>query len=106
MVIHAHAQVVRDPLADVFGVVVVDVRRDGAYDCDGDEGYRRDDGHVEACGVICHRADEMFEPGAELVMAHDTVDDDLQRPWRGETHRRLEQHGKKDEQQGATVWPD
>ena len=30
MVIDSHAQVVRDPLADAFGVVVVDIGGDGA----------------------------------------------------------------------------
>ena len=41
MVISAHAQVVRDPLADAFGVVILDVRGERA---DGGNQHERDSG--------------------------------------------------------------
>jgi hypothetical protein len=66
MVIHAHAQIVSDPLTDVLGVVVVDVGGDGTDDRDDDEGRGGEDSYVETGSIVGERADESFEPEGSL----------------------------------------
>ena len=104
MVVDPHAQVVRDLLADALGVVVVDVARDRAE--------RRDAG--PACPATAASSSlspssgmmrSACEPLRRLVRADDVVEDDLQRPRRGEAHRRLDEHGDEDDHERAAVGP-
>ncbi len=96
VMISAHAQIVGDPLADALGVVVVDVGGDGADDGDHDEGEGGKGGDVELVASLQHGAEQMMKPGSELVVADDVVEDDLQRPWGREAHRRFDQHAEEE----------
>ena len=103
VLIQTHAQIVGDPLADALGVVVVDVGRGRAddgdhYECNGSKG-----GDVELVASLQHGPEQMMKPGSELVIADDVVEDDLQRPWGREAHRRFDNHAEKNDRQGAPM---
>ena len=99
-----HAQVVRDVLADALGVVVLDVARQGAERRDDDDHDPRHEGELHL--VAAERDDaQPVEPFGRLVGADDVVEDDLQRPRRGQAHRRLDEHGGEDDHERARVGP-
>jgi hypothetical protein len=79
VVVDAHAQVVRDPLADALGVVVVDIARYCAEQCDDDDGGA---GHCGKLHLVAAEIEEAqrVEPGRRLVVTDDVVEDDLERP--------------------------
>src|SRR5262249_20572752 len=64
MVIHPHAEIVSNPLARAFCVVVVDVGGDGANDCDDNEGESSENGYVGPRTGCEHRADQVVKPWA------------------------------------------
>jgi hypothetical protein len=47
-----------------------------------------------------------MNPWGEFVIADDAVEDNLQRPRSSETHRRLNEHGDKDDDQCSAVGAD
>ena len=91
---HAHAKVMGHILTNAFGVIVVNV---------GGQGTQKSNNHVGKCGqgrnvhlvVAVHPwAQHVGQPRRHFVVAHNIVDDDLQGPRGGKTHRRFHQHGK------------
>jgi hypothetical protein len=97
---------VSDPLADAFGVIVIEIGGNRTDHGNSNEGQGREDGYVEACSIIGYRTYEVLEPWGKFVVANNAVEDDLEGPRRREAHRCLEQHGKKDTHEGATIGPD
>ena len=106
VVVHAHAQVVGDPLAGALGVVVVDVGGECAEGRDDDVEAGCDERDMQAVAAFEHVAEEPVKPGRDLVVADDVVEDDLERPGRGETHEGLDQHRHEDDGEGAAIGPD
>jgi len=45
----------------------------------------------------------MLKPRPQLVIADNVIKDDFQRPWRGHAHCCLDQHGAKNDRQGAAI---
>ncbi len=104
--VHAHAEVVRDPLAGALGEVVVDVGGDGAEHGDDDVEAGGDGGDLGFRAAFEERTKEVMEPRGHLVVADDVVEDDLERPGCGETHEGLDQHGEEDDDQGLAIGAD
>ena len=104
VLVDPHAQVVRDVLADALGVVVLDVAREGAERRDDDH---HDPGHEGELHLVGAERDDAqpVEPFRCLVRADDVVEDDLQRPRRGQAHRRLDEHGDEDEHERPPIGP-
>ena len=104
VLVDPHAQVVRDVLADALGVVVLDVARQGAERRDHDHHDPRHEGELHLVAAERDEA-QAVEPFGRLVGADDVVEDDLQRPRRGQAHRRLDEHGDEDDHERARVGP-
>jgi hypothetical protein len=79
VVVDAHAQVVRDPLADALGIVVVDIARQRAEQCDDDDGGAGHRGKFHLVAAEIEEA-QRVEPSGRLVATDDVVEDDLERP--------------------------
>ena len=83
-----HAKIVRDPLSHAFGEVVVNVIRHRTNSRDEDRGepsQQREPNLVPRHGQIPQPA----EPMRKRMAADHVVDDDLDRPWTREAHRRF-----------------
>ena len=105
MMIEPLAQIVRHILRDALGVIVVDVTRERADRRDDDHAERRDAGQrqrVFARGKIAQPGEKL----RQLVMADHVIDDDLQRPRRGDAHGRLDEHRDENDDQPFAVRPD
>ncbi len=102
MVIKPPTKIARDILRNTFGEVIVDVTRDRA---DGSDCDRRERGHARKGQSVFARG-EVAQPGQEvrqLVLPDDVIEDDLERPGRGDAHRRLNQHRDEDHDQPFAV---
>ncbi len=102
--VDADSQVVGNPLADARRVVVVDVGRDRAEDCDRerrDAGEKRHAERVAADSVLVRPG----EPRRELVLAERIVENELERPRRGEAHRDLDEHRHEYDEEPPMVRP-
>ena len=106
MMVGAQAEIVGHPLPDALGVVVVDVGGERSQHRDNDHGQRRQSGNLQLAAAFEHGPDHLIEPMRQLVGANHVVDDDLERPRRGQAHRGFDHHGKQDDQQGAAVGSD
>ena len=105
MMVEALAQVVRHILADALGVVIVDVARDRADHRDEHCAGRRHAGQGHR--VLAKR--EIPQPRQELrqlVLPDHVIEDDLQRPRRGDAHRGLDEHRDEDDDQPPAIRPD
>ena len=102
MVIDPHAQVVRHPLAHAFGIIVVDVARDGTQRSDEHSRDTRQGGKLHLA-MAKKGALKWGEPLRHLVRPDDVVEDHLQRPGRGEGHGGLDQHREQDDDDPAPV---
>ena len=104
VVVYTHAQVVRDPLADTLGVVVVDVARQSPHQCYHQHGRPRDGGEFH---LVTAQVDEAqrVKPTGGLVAPDHVVKDDLERPRPGQRHRCLNQHGRQDDHYPAVIGP-
>src|SRR5882757_5859930 len=97
MLVHPHAEIMSNPLADAFGVVVVDVCCHGACYCDEDEYQSCQRCDVKTMRIFSKWPYKVTQPRGKFVIANDVVEDNFQRPRRGETHNGLKQHGKEDQ---------
>ena len=105
MVIGPHAEIVGDPLSHALGVVVRDVGSERPHQGDDhhhDRG-RRCDLHLAAAGQNWFQ--DIVEPRGKLVAADNIVQNDFERPGRGQAHQRLHQHGKQNEEEVGPVRP-
>src|ERR1700722_20111144 len=93
MMVGAHAQVIRHPLPDAFGVVVCYVRPGGVEDSDQYNGEGGDLREMVAVSMGQQGPDQVAEPGIELAADDYVVDDDLEWPGRSQSHGALDQHG-------------
>ena len=105
VVVDAHAQVVRDPLADALGVVVVDVARDRADRRDQDRGEpgEQREPHL-VLSPPASRAPSSSQCGNGWLPTTLSMID-LDRPRRREAHRRLHHHRGEHDHQPAPIRP-
>ena len=105
MMVEAMAQVVRHILGDALGVVIVNVARDRADQRNKHRAGRRHAGQRH--GVLAER--KIPQPPQklrQLVLPDHVIENDLQRPRRGDAHRRLEEHRDEDDDQPSAIRPD
>ncbi len=101
--IGAHAQIVRHPLPDALGVIVVDVAGTGANQRNHDKSQCCEARNLQLVAAVQQWAHEFVQAVWQFVMIDDIVDDDLERPGIGQAHRRLDQHGRQNDQELAAV---
>ena len=86
VLIGPHAQVVRNPLANALGVVVIDIAGQRSDQRDHHEGQCRQGGDMQLVTVLQHGPDNLVQPVRQLMIANNVVDDDFQRPGTGQAH--------------------
>ena len=105
MVIEAVTEIVRHILCDALGVIVIDVAGNSA-----DEGNQHRACSRHACqGHRVFAEGKIAQPGqkfGQLVLPDHVIDDDFQRPRRGNAHGGFDEHGDKDDDQPPAIGPD
>jgi len=103
LVVGAHTEIICNPLSHALGVVVRDVGRERAHQCDGHnhDRRRRRDLHFAAAGQYWFQ--DVVQPRRESVAADNVIQNDLEGSGRGQAHRRLHQHGQQDEEKVGPV---
>jgi hypothetical protein len=102
-VIGTYAKIVGHPLPYARRTVVRHIRRNRSQHDDQYQGNRGRRGYFHFCSVTHERAQEIIQPVRQLVLAHNVVENDLQRPGSGHGCDHLQQHGQQDDQQGSAV---
>ena len=100
LLVKAQAQIVSDLLTQPFGQVVAGIHRRSSRR--GDE-HCRDSRGCRDMRLAAQRRQNGVDPGELVMCSDDAVDDDLQRPWRGQTYRYLHQHRGQNQCQGHAV---
>ena len=96
MMIETLPEVVGHILCHALGVVIVNVAGDRADQGDQHSAARRHPGQgqrVLAVGEIAQPPQEL----GQLVLPDYVINDDLQRPGRGDAHGRFDEHGDEDD---------
>ena len=105
MMIEAMAEIVRHILGDALGVIIVNVAGDRADQRDDHRADRRHAGQRHR--VLAERKiPQPRQKLRQLVLPDHVIEDDLQRPRRGDAHRRLDEHRDEDDDQPAAIRPD
>ena len=102
VIVDLDAQVVRDPLANALGVVVVDVGRDRANKCDHDDAERGNSGKAHLA-LPERQVVNPAQPFRQRMRPQNVVDDDFQRPRAGHAHRGLDQHCDEHDAEPAVI---
>src|SRR5580698_26443 len=91
MVVGAHPQVVRHPLAYTLGVIVIDVGREGS------------DFHLARAHPTSQRSYKVIEPAGKMMRSDNIVENDFQRPGASQTHQGLDRHGDQYEEESSAI---
>ena len=103
MVVSPHAKIVRDPLSHALGVIVRDVGGERAHQRDDDDHECGGGGNLHFAAAGEHRFQDVVQPRRKFVAADYIIQNDLERPGRGQAHSGLHHHGAQDKEKIGPV---